>query len=133
VASVKDLKVGQRGTYRGRAGELLTVDQPTQQVVFRHDLVDPVVSADGVRGPAQLADVTISAAEFEPAPVAKADETMTVTRAKAAVPTKAQIEAARHKAAMAGKAEGLKGQKLEDVQDEAEAELVSKMARGLDV
>jgi hypothetical protein len=109
---------------------LLTVDVPTQQVVFRHDMVDPVVSPEGVRGPAQLPDATISAAEFEPEVPATAEETMTVTRAKAAVPTKAQIEAARHKAATAGKAEGLKGQKLEDVQDEAEADLVARMARG---
>jgi hypothetical protein len=109
---------------------LLTVDVPTEQVVFRHDLVDPVVSPEGVRGQAQLPDATISAAEFVPEVVPTSDETMTVTRGKAAVPTKAQIEAARHKAAMTGKAEGLKGQKLEDVQDEAEAELVARMARG---
>ncbi len=48
----------------------------------------------------------------------------------AAVPTKAQISAARRAALEAGKKEGLSATRLLDVQDEAEAELVAKMARG---
>jgi len=118
MAKVEHLKVGQRVTCRGRPGVLLTVDRPTEQVVVRFDAdPDPAVSADGVKAP-PLPDLLVLAAEVS--------EELQPAAGKA--PTKGEIAEARAAALKAGKAEGLSKGKLLDVQDEAEAEIVSRSA-----
>lgn len=118
--------VGRRVKCLGRAGEIIIVDVPRSLVTVRLDNAKPG-EVESVVGMGEVELIEPSDAEQAAAKKAKAIEK---EAAKPKVPTHGQITAARHKAEMAGKAEGLKGSKLEDVQDEAEAELVVRVGRG---
>lgn len=151
-----DVVVGVRAKSRGRVGEVVSVDEKRALVTMRFDDAR-AVHRNGVRDESlSEGDSVVGAAEVEviPAPSAeevkaereRRDEARAASKSaqkaapaagvKTAVatkaPTQAQITAARRAALEAGKKEGLGAAKLLDVQDEAEAELVAKVGRGLD-
>lgn len=135
MAIASDLKVGQAVMVHARAGTL--------EVVDAHEMTAMVRWSDGGgTTQVQTADVNVQtpedvaeqesrrAAEDGSAKAGKRSGARGPLGDRAAVPTQAQIRDARKAAAEKVRGEHLSASKLEAVQDEAEAELVARMARG---
>lgn len=123
MAIASDLKVGQAVRVHGRNAVLESVDphEMTGLVRWEDGETLVVLTADvSVATPGQVAEMETSRKAGVRGPLGD----------RAATPTKAQIDAARKAAADKVRGEHMSAAKLEAVQDEAEAELVAKMARG---